>query len=260
MAAGVCMNCGMPIPPGTATCASCGQPVGGPPAGPDPSIPFADSGVPPPPPSPAPAVAAPPLSVLLGVQSSRKFLLQHVLVGPKHSYRVLDPEGRHLFTVGENVRDERQAQWDNLVRLAGPGESAVHIYWGGVPHPVRAIWAVDDFAGHLRGTVTLRVEHGAATATVADLAGVPSFTVSVTRGVMSITAVAAGPDGRPMLETRGNLIGHTFSLHGPGDVELARIHEAMVSVRDTYHLDLVGTVDPVAALVFAILIDHYKGK
>jgi hypothetical protein len=212
--------------------------------------------------APPPGTAAPaaPLSTLLGVQSSRKFLLQHLLVGPRHSYRVLDPEGRHLFTVGENVRAEREAWWESYAR---PGDTRPHgivVTFGGTTHPRMSYWVVDDFAGNVRGTLALAVRGGTATATLADAAGSPLLVVHVTRGMASITAVAVSPDGRQRLEARGNLFQYTFSIQDALGTEVARVHQALASVRDTYHLDLLGSIDPVDPLVFAILIDHYKGK
>lgn len=201
----------------------------------------------------------PPLSEQLGVQNVQKFLLQHLLVGPKHSYRVMDLEKRHLFTLGENVREERQVGWMTLLGHA-PGGPMERVSWNGVDHPAMSYWVVDDNAGNLRGTLTLQVHHGGALSTLADAAGAPSLVVNVSRGALSLSANATSSDGRPMLEARGNLMHHNFSIHDASGAEVAKIHEAWASMRDTYHLELVGPVDPVSTVVFAVLIDHYKGK
>jgi hypothetical protein len=207
----------------------------------------------------ATAPAAVPLSEQLGVQGTRNFLLQHVLIGARHSYRVMDAQNRHLFSVGENLREERAQFWQSLVSPVAPMAHGLQVNWGGPP-PAPSYWVIDDASGNARGALALQVHRGGAVATLSDLAGSPAFVVQVNRGIASITASGAGPGGQGLLEARGNLFHHNFSLHDGAGAEVAKIHEAFVSVRDTYHLDLVGRADPVSALVFAILIDHYKGK
>lgn len=260
---------------GAQFCASCGTPVAPAPVNPGlaPQVPAAGAPssaiVNPTPPSgtnplTAPtglpgAPASPPLSTVLGVQNETKFLLQHVLLGAKHSYRVMDLEKRHLFTVGENLREERQVGWMGLLGHV-PGGEVPMVNWNGVSHPSMAYWVLDDATGNLRGTLTLQAHVRGAMCTLADEGGTPSLIVNVTRGPLSITANATSSDGRPMLETRGELLHHNFSVHDPSGTEVAKIHEAWASVRDTYHLEMVRSADPLSAIVFAILIDHYKGK
>jgi uncharacterized protein YxjI len=259
MAAAFCMKCGAAVPPEAQFCAACGAPVTTPQGAPPAPLP---SDPPPPPPAAAApnSVPSPPLAQVLGVQGARKFLLQHLLVGARHSYRVMDHEKRHLFSVGENVREERQALWNNFVHPAQPGQPAVQFHWGAGLQVPPSFWGIEDAAGNLRGRLSLQAENGRMVATLADATGNAQMAVNVVRGMASLTAQAAGPDGRPTLEARGNLMHHNFAIHDAGGAEVAKIHESYVSARDTYNLDLVGNVDPVSATVFAILIDHFKGK
>jgi hypothetical protein len=211
-----------------------------------------------PPGAPA-APSGPPISAQLGLQNVNRFLLQHLLIGPKHSYRVMDLEKRHLFTVGENVREERQVGWQQLLGHV-PGGPVPMVNFGGVDHPGTSYWVLDDMAGNIHGALTLQLNGRTAMCTLADASGVPTLMVNVTHHPLKIEANATSSDGRPMLEARGNLMHHNFSVHDATGAEVAKIHEAWASVRDTYNLDLVGSVDPLSAIVFAILIDHYKGK
>ena len=210
----------------------------------------------------APEVAPPPpppvaLASLLGVQGTQRFLVQHLLIGPAHSYRVMDHEKRLLFSVGENVRAERQEMWGRFMQPAIP--TSFQVNWGPRAPPV-SYWVVDDTRGNAQAALALNVHGGGAVATLTDMAGAALLSIQVSRGLASMTAQATTADGRPVLEARGNLIRHNFSLHDGGGAEVAKIHESYVSIRDTYNLDLVGPVDPVHASVFAILIDHFKGK
>ncbi len=63
-----------------------------------------------------------------------------------------------------------------------------------------------------------------------------------------------------MLGTSGNLLRHNFRIQDAGGNEVARVHEAWVAVRDTYGVEMVGSLDPVYPLVFTILIDFEKVK
>jgi len=246
MAAQFCMKCGKPLPEGAQFCMGCGTPVVGAP----PSAVPAPGGPPPPPP---PAVAGPPLTEALGLQGISQFLLQHQLTGVGRSYRVLTHEKRHLFTVKENVGEEMRSNF--LGGMLGQGTGI-----GGTAFQRRTLaWTIHDAAGAPRGHIAFQISGYHAVSTVTDSAGTPVLVVNVDRGLVGgMTATAALPDGRPVFQSKGNLIHHNFSILDPGARELAKIHEAWASVRDTYSLDLVAPVDPFAAILFAILIDREK--
>ena len=252
MATVFCPKCGTPLPPGAQFCSKCGSPLPASPTVTDAS-PMAEIAFSPP--------ADRPLSELLGVQNTRQFLLQHLLVGPKHSYRVMNLEKVRLFTVGENLSEERQARWNSFVHPVRPGEPRFKVTWGAASAPPQLdYWGVEDFAGNLRGALSLEVRRGQGTATLTDAAGATLLSVEVTRHPTSITAQASDGAGQPLLAMRGELFHLHFSIEDALGREVARVREAIASVRDTYAVDLVGTVDPVHAVVFAILVDHYKGR
>jgi len=252
MASMFCPKCGSPHPSGAQFCSSCGSPL--------PTAP-APAGAPPIAESPLGPPAERSLSELLGVQNTRRFLLQHLLVGPKHSYRVMNLENIRLFTVGENLHEERQAVWNSFVHPSRAGESRFQVTWGAASVPPQvSYWGLEDFAGNLRGSLSLEVRRGQGTATLTDASGATVLTVAVTRHPTSITAEATDATGRPILEARGDVFRLHFSIHDVSGAEVARVHEAAVSLRDTYNLELVGNVDAVHAVVFTILTDHFKGK
>jgi uncharacterized protein YxjI len=129
-------------------------------------------------------------------------------------------------------------------------------------------WVVADAAGNARGLITVEVTEGGEVSTLSDWTGTPLLAVTIQRTVMGgskvyvvthgFTATAALPDGRRWLEAKGNLLRHDFSIQNLSGAEVAKIHEAWASVRDTYNLDVVGNVDPLFPLIFAILIDRGK--
>ncbi|MGI0131442.1 MAG: hypothetical protein ACREDE_08925 [Thermoplasmata archaeon] len=115
------------------------------------------------------------------------------------------------------------------------------------------------WGGNPQATVTVQVSGFSAASVLADTAVTPFLMVNVNRGLVErLAATAATSDGRPMVQTEGNQIRHNFSIHDPSGHEVAKIHEAWASVRVTYDLDLLGEVDPLCALIFAILIAREK--
>jgi hypothetical protein len=211
---------------------------------------------PPPGPAPPPAPSGlPPLASVLGLEGGRRFLLQHQLLSMGRNYRVLSHDKRHLFTVRENAG---QDLWANAFQNRPAPQGG--LLFGLMGPPTRSFtWSIDDAAGNPRGAIQI-TEHGnSAASTVVDAAGTPVLAVHIQRGMMGgLTAVAAFPDGRTMFETKGNMLRHTFEIHDPSGTEVAKVHEAFVSVRDTYNLDILGNVDPLCPLLFGILIDREK--
>jgi len=255
MGAQFCMKCGQPLPPGAGFCQSCGTPV--PSATPSPGLAApAAPGAPPSGMNLPPAPAGPPLSAVLGIQGVQNFLLQHQLMGAGHSYRVLDHQKRHLFTAKENFGGEYQAALAN--QQASGGGFLGFAMMQNQPRNRAFVWSVHDASGNPRGTITVQMQGNTAVSTLTDAAGAPQFAISINRGFTSMTANAAYPDGRPMLEAKGHLISHNFSIHAPDGPEVAKVHEAWASVRDTYNLDVAGRIDPLAPIIFAIMIDREK--
>jgi uncharacterized protein YxjI len=253
MASQFCVGCGKPLPDDAQFCTSCGRAVQSNPAAPAPP-----SQGPPPPPSPeAMAQASKAFGSSLGLEGSRSFLLQHELVSGGRNYRVLNHEKRHLFSARENLGEELRA---NL--LGGMGAPSIASGLGRFPPVTRTFpWTVLDAAGNVRGSIVIQMTGMTAVSMLTDSTGVPILTVQVARSTFGgLTASATYPDGRPMLEARGNLIHHNFSIHDASGREVAKIHEAFASIRDTYNLDLVGNVDPLYPLIFALLIDREKSK
>jgi hypothetical protein len=248
MAGQFCMQCGKPLTPGTQFCMSCGAPIRG-------AAPSEAPGAIPPPPPPPPPPPGPSLGSVLGVEGGRNFLLQHQLMSNGRNYRVLNSEKRHLFTVRESFGQEVRANF-----LGGSGMSRPAFGLGALAMGTRSfVWEVLDAAGTPRGRISIQVSRGNAVSTLADLAGTPLLAINVDKGLVGgLAATAATVDGRPMFQAHGNLIHHNFSIQDPAGQEVAKVHEAWASVRDTYNVDLTGNVDPLGPLIFAILIDREK--
>jgi len=168
---------------------------------------------------------------------------------------VLDHEKRHLFTVRENSAQELEA------RLSQPAyRPPTGFYFGRLTPPTREfVWTVADSAGNAQGSILIQEHGNAAVSNLLNSAGLPVLAVNIEHGPLGgLDARAVHPDGRALFEARGNLLRHTFSIHDPSGAEVAKIHEAFVSIRDAYNLDVIGPVDPLCPLIFAILIDREK--
>jgi uncharacterized protein YxjI len=71
-----------------------------------------------------------------------------------------------------------------------------------------------------------------------------------------IEATATSPEGQVLFSAHGNLLRHDFSMRDPSGAEVARVHESWLALRDSYALELVGDVEPMAPILFAVLLDR----
>ncbi len=263
-----CARCDKPLPSDARFCAGCGTPVAaeeGPSSAPQgsrsassPTNRAGASAFEAPPCSGAdPAAAAPALSVALGLKGTTNFLLQHLLFSGARNYRVLDHQKRHLCTVKEDVREELIT---NVPTGPATPSSGPPPWRGRNASPEQTLyWQVADSRGTSRAKITIQESGGTSVSTLARPSGAPILAVTIARGPAGgLSATAAFPDGRPMFTTQGNLLRHDFTIHDATGASVAKVHEARVSLRDTYNLDLVGGAEPLCALVFAILLDREK--
>jgi uncharacterized protein YxjI len=204
------------------------------------------------------AGAGPSLSALLGLEGKRQFIVQHQILALGHSYRVMDHEKRHLFAVKGDVAQQMQSHMMGSLMQQATGSS----YMAGVgERSTNLTYSLVDAQGAIIGTFTKQGGANDSVFTLTDLQSRPWVIVTLNRGGFGgITATAVYPDGRPMMQTHGNLLRHDFRIRDPSGQELAKVHEAWAAVRDTYHIDTEGNIDPLYPLVFAILIDYEKVK
>jgi len=196
------------------------------------------------------------LSELLGLRGRGNFLVQHEIISLGHSYRVMDAGKKHLFSVRGDVGQNLGG--NALGNLLGGSDS----YMGRMAaRSVNMTYSLVNAQGAVLGSIQKDGGANHSQFTLMDSAGQRCVVVTLDRGLMGgITATAVSPDGRPMLQTGGNLVRHNFMIKDPGGKDLAKVHEAWVAVRDTYNVDMMGSIDPLYPLVFTILIDFEKVK
>lgn len=250
MAAQFCTKCGTALPSGAGFCPACGAPV---PSASGASAPMPTAAAPAPTPgAPAPGAS---LGAMLGLEGRKNFLVQHQILSLGHSYRVMDPQKNHLFTVRG---DTGQNLTGNFLGNMVGGDGYLGRY---VARSVNMTYTLVDAQGAVHGTILKEGGANQSTFTLTDASGQRWVTVTLARGMMGgITATAVDPGGRPMMRTSGNLIRHNFMIQDSSGRDLAKVHEAWVAVRDTYNIDMVGGIDPLYPLVFTILIDFEKVK
>ena len=252
MASQFCMKCGSSLPAGSAFCARCGTPVGG--TSPPPLDLSAAS--PPPPTAASMNGALPSLDSALGLRGQRSFIVQHQLLSLGHSYRVMDAENRHLFTVQGNA--QQNISGNMLGSFVGGSDS----YLGRMmARSVDMTYTLTDAQGTTYGTVAKQGSANQSSFTLVDSQGKPYVVVNLERSVIGgIKAAAADPNGQPMLSTSGNLLRHNFMIKDAQGRDQAKVHEAWVAVRDTYNVDMLGDMNPLYPLVFTIMLDFEKVK
>jgi len=200
----------------------------------------------------------------LGLGGLREFLLQQESSSDQWNYRVLTKEGRYLFSVRGSLLETLGA---NLFEPIGsrplPAPSGDHKWLRPVPSLLLS-WTITDAGGTPWGkisgevgTIPGRLSGNKVVFTVTGPAEMPLLSVNAeTISFGRLSATATYPDGRAMFSTRGNLMGHDFSLLDPSGGEVARVHRAWASLRNTYNLEVLGELDPLAAIVFAILVER----
>jgi uncharacterized protein YxjI len=198
------------------------------------------------------------------LEGIHEFLLQQESFSDHWNYQILSKAGQHLFSVRGSLLEN---VFENLFQPLGsrppPPPSGAHKWLRQVP-PLQLTWTITDAGdapwGKISGEVGKipgRLSGSKAVFTVIGPAETPLLSVSAElTGFGGLAATAAFPDGRPMFSARGNLMGHDFSLLDPSGGEVARIHRAWASLRDTYNLEVIGEVDPLAPLIFAILVER----
>lgn len=246
MAGQFCVKCGKQLPTDAPVCPACGEPVALGSAMTEVTETDTAQGT-------VAGSTAPPLGVRLGLEGCRNFLLQHELLSGGRNYRVLAGDRRHLFTVREDVRQELEAGFLGGEIPRTPGH---HLGQGG---PLRVfLWSVADPSGTSQGAISVQLQGTTTVSTLTDDAGTAVLAVKVERGSTGLAASAAHPDGRPMYAAYGDLLRRDFLIKDPAGSDVAKIHEAWASMRDTYNLDLLEERDPLFPIIFAILIDREK--
>lgn len=257
MGASSCPQCGQPTTPGAAFCASCGAPIAPPVAAPAaPAPPPADVGAPAPPPT-APPDALPSLADRLGLGGRREFLLQHELIALAHTYRVLDRENHHLFTVRETAHRDPSMTFGAPIGQPHLGVQRVQVG----PGEHDSEWAILGVDSTPVGTITIREKSGHAVCSVADAGGSARLFVDIEHsGMDKIAAKAETAQGEFLFQAHGTEFTHNFPLLGADGREVAKVHEAWASVRDSFGVEITGAVDPFSPLIFALLLDDDKGR
>jgi uncharacterized protein YxjI len=196
------------------------------------------------------------MSVALGLLGKRSFLVQHQLLSLGHSYRVMDSEKRHLFTVQGNAGQNISSNM--LGSLLGGSDS----YLGRMAaRSVDMTYTLTDAQGATYGTLAKQGGANQSSFTLLDSQGKPCVVVNLERSMIGgIKAAAMDPNGQPMLSTGGNLLRHNFVIKDAQGRDQAKVHEAWVAIRDTYNVDMMGDMDPLYPLVFTIMLDFEKVK
>jgi uncharacterized protein YxjI len=194
------------------------------------------------------------LSEALGVLGRRNFLVQHIVISLGHSYRVMDAEKRHLFTVEGNPGQ-------NLAGAAVESFFDSGYVGRALARSVDMSYALVDAMGTRWATLHKQGSSNHATFTLVDNAARPWLVIRLARSLIGgIEATAVYPDGRPMMSTAGNLIRHNFAIRGPAGQDLAKVHQQWVAIRDTYNVDLVADIDPLYPIVYSVAIDYEKER
>jgi uncharacterized protein YxjI len=73
-----------------------------------------------------------------------------------------------------------------------------------------------------------------------------------------LKATLLDPQGKPMIQTKGNLIRRKYFMKDGAGNEVAKVTAKMLQIRDTYDVELKANMHPIYPLTFAIIIDFQK--
>ena len=197
------------------------------------------------------------LQTALRLAGRKSFLVRHQVLSLGHSYTVMDEGKQPLFEVkGNKGQNIRAALVGDLVATVGGG------YLGRrATRSMAMSYSLTDAQGTVWGTIQKEGSANSSVFTLVDRAGFSRVVITVQRSFMGgIQATAVSPDGRPMLQSEGNLLRHNFKIRDGVGNEVAKVHEKWVAIADTYNVDLFGNFDPLYPLLYAILIDYEKVK
>lgn len=210
---------------------------------------------------PSPRVGAPDVHLDLG--GRRNFVVQHESISDRWNYRVLGSDGNLLLSVrGNPARDVMEEMKD--LRQSPPSQEGEHKWLREGP-PVTFNWDILTPADVPWGKIVaqyvpVKQRLGYVmqpTFTAFDSASTAVLSVHEEKvGFAEVGATARFPDGRVMFTGRGSVFRYNFSLLDPGGAEVARVREAKLSLRDSYALDFLGEVEPLAAILFVIILDR----
>ena len=173
--------------------------------------------------------------------------------------------GVALFNVGPPASEEHRARWQRARPNRPPGLTLGGLHVGPAepshgPPIRRQEWGIDDFAGNLRADLFLLEQPPFWTAELTSVAGRPILSVHVAQKLTKREFKVTSPDGALLLETRDSVHSSQFALHDAMGGAAAWVHaETEAGRHAAYRVESVGSTDPVAVTVFAILIDVFKG-
>lgn len=225
--------------------------------------------------SPTPPTGSPPettdpvksAAVELGLASLTSFAVVQASSMNSWSYQVLTPDGQLLFSIVANPGAE-------LVNMLREGYRQAHTpdpdhKWnraGGAPVFPAFHWQILANSGAAWGMIavqptlvplksiisTLKVTYTALDRSNAVLAMVEVENHALGR----FTATARSADGTPLLSAAGNSLGHNFVMVDSTGAEVVSVHEPWVSFKAAFGIDLKAPVNPLAPILFAIIIDR----
>jgi uncharacterized protein YxjI len=71
-------------------------------------------------------------------------------------------------------------------------------------------------------------------------------------------ATWVGPNGAPMMVTKGNIIRRKYSILGPDGREVGRVRHKILAIRDVWQLEFEAAANHLYTAIFATILDFEK--
>ncbi len=217
-----------------------------------------------PPDSPDPAKAA---AVELGLANLTSFAVVQAAFGDNWSYQVRSPSGQLLFSIVANPGTELVNMiLEGFRQRPPPNPDHKWIRLGGAPVLPAFHWQILASSGTPWGTIAVQptlvplksiVSTMKLTYTALDRSNAVIAAVDVENHALGgFTATAMSADGKPLFSATGDTLGHNFVMVDPAGAEVVSVHEPWVAFTAAFGIDLKAPVNPVAPVLFAIIIDR----
>lgn len=172
------------------------------------------------------------------------------------NYDVMDQDKQVLCQIGLDGRQNMKGQ------LIGAAVSQVAGDWVGrwATRSLAYTYDVRDASGALAMQIRKTPGGQKAQFHVLDPQNSGSFGyIDLKRSLIGgLKAAWVGPNGQPLMHTKGNIVRRKYAIQGPAGENIGRVRHKILAVRDVWQLELDQPTNHLYSALFATVLDFEK--
>ncbi|MFI5418660.1 MAG: hypothetical protein ACHQ2Y_07195 [Candidatus Lutacidiplasmatales archaeon] len=183
-------------------------------------------------------------------------LMKMAVLSLGKNYSIMDPEQRVLGTIG---LDAKQNVTGAVVASAVSQIAGDYVgRWAARRREYE--YEVKDAQGQLAMLIRKGIGGNTSIFQVVDSSTGGSFGhIDMKRSLIGgLKASWVGPDGSPLMASKGNIIRRKYSIVGPNGAELGKVRHKILAVRDVWQLELGPGTNHLYSAIFATILDFEK--